>query len=100
MLLVQCLLLLLVVACLSEEHGCNIFATILRETSNEGFHRKLTSLVEVVNVHSNLDNCQLVLQENLPSNVFVNPDELRALARSKEVIESSTFSRAAKPYRL
>ncbi|PSN41742.1 hypothetical protein C0J52_16920 [Blattella germanica] len=65
---------------------CEIHATIIRRIENEGFHRDVNSLVEIVTGHSTLwGDCLVILEESMPSGLYVNPDQLADLQRVGQV---------------
>lgn len=61
---------------------CEIHATIIRRIENEGFHRDIHSLVEIVTGSSTpWGDCMMILEESMPSGLYVNPDQLADLRR-------------------
>ncbi|XP_067005392.1 phosphatidylinositol-glycan biosynthesis class X protein [Anabrus simplex] len=76
-------LLCTTIECLEK---CDIHATITRHVENEGFHRELHSLIEVIMGQPKLlTKCYVVLEELLPSGLYVNPDQLADLRRLGQV---------------
>ncbi|XP_021934396.1 phosphatidylinositol-glycan biosynthesis class X protein isoform X2 [Zootermopsis nevadensis] len=65
---------------------CEIHATVIRRIENEGFHRDIHSLVEIVTGYFTLlDDCVMILEETMPSGLYVNPDQLADMRRFRQV---------------
>lgn len=78
--------LLLYSECLYCIEDCDIHATITRRIENEGFHRDLHSLVEIVVDHADLwMNCSVILEEKMPAALYVNPDQLEEMQRFRQL---------------
>ncbi|XP_049804037.1 phosphatidylinositol-glycan biosynthesis class X protein-like [Schistocerca nitens] len=79
-------ILLLQFKCLYCVEDCDVHATITRRIENDGFHRDLHSLVEIVVDHADLwINCSVILEEKIPAALYVNPDQLQELQRFKQL---------------
>lgn len=65
---------------------CEIHATIIRRIENEGFHRDIHSLVEIVTGYSTpWGDCMVILEESMPSGLYINPDQLSDLRHFGQV---------------
>ncbi|KAJ9601554.1 hypothetical protein L9F63_000297 [Diploptera punctata] len=85
-LIVKWLLLTFTTCAVNCNKVCDIHATIIRRIENEGFHRDVNSLVEIVTGHSTLwGECMLILEEHMPSGLYVNPDQLADLRRVNQL---------------
>lgn len=64
-------------------YECDIHATLIRQIKNDGFHRELHTNLELILGHSTVPwkQCRIILSENLPNSIYVNPNELNDLRR-------------------
>ncbi|XP_039301141.1 uncharacterized protein LOC120356290 [Nilaparvata lugens] len=72
----------------SNGFECDFHATMIRSVEKEGFHKELRSLVEIVTTKSTekLRDCQVAIEENLPSSFYVDPDQLNNLGAYGKVV--------------
>ncbi|XP_039292808.1 phosphatidylinositol-glycan biosynthesis class X protein-like [Nilaparvata lugens] len=82
------LFILLFMYGLSNGFECDFHATMIRSVEKEGFHKELRSLVEIVTTKSTekLRDCQVAIEENLPSSFYVDPDQLNNLGAYGKVV--------------
>lgn len=68
-------------------YECDIHATLIRQIKNDGFHRELHTNVELILGHSTVPwkQCRIILSENLPNSIYVNPNELNDLRRLSQI---------------
>lgn len=66
---------------------CDVHATLLRQVKNDGFHRELHTNVELILGYSSAPwkECRLILHENLPNSIYVNPAEINDLERVGQI---------------
>uniref|UniRef100_A0A1B6EKN5 Phosphatidylinositol-glycan biosynthesis class X protein n=1 Tax=Cuerna arida TaxID=1464854 RepID=A0A1B6EKN5_9HEMI len=72
---------------IERRDDCDFHVTIIRQLENDGFHREIHSLVELLGGYSiaQRQHCFLALRETLPSGLYVSPDQLEDLARLGQV---------------
>uniref|UniRef100_A0A1B6KZA0 Phosphatidylinositol-glycan biosynthesis class X protein n=1 Tax=Graphocephala atropunctata TaxID=36148 RepID=A0A1B6KZA0_9HEMI len=72
---------------IERKDDCDFHVTIIRQLENDGFHREIHSLVELVGGYAIVQrqHCFLALRETLPSGLYVSPDQLEDLARLGQV---------------
>ncbi|XP_054258536.1 phosphatidylinositol-glycan biosynthesis class X protein [Macrosteles quadrilineatus] len=81
---------------------CDFHVTVLRQLENDGFHREIHSLVELMGGYGIIQrqHCSLALRETLPAGMYVSPDQLDDLARLGQVqacANSSVDTEAPEP---
>ena len=58
-----------------------IYTSVMRKIFNRGFHKQLSTEIELMWTTSILpESCRLLIEETLPRGMFVDPDQLRDLS--------------------
>lgn len=71
-----------------NENCLNLQVSISQKVENEGFHREINWLIESLDLNHeewSHSNCQIALRLNIPSEMFVNPDEIGELNRTGQI---------------
>ncbi len=58
-----------------------IYASVMRRIYNQGFHKELSTEVELMLTTLTLpDRCSLVVEETVPKGMYVDPNQLRDIS--------------------
>lgn len=68
----------------SGKNSCDLQSIVTRTFSKDGFHRSLDYFIEVPYIDG-YESCKLCVQEIVPDNFYVDPDEINRLVLSGEL---------------
>ncbi|KAB0793080.1 hypothetical protein PPYR_12700 [Photinus pyralis] len=71
-----------------NEDCLNLQVSISQKVENEGFHREINWLIESLDLNHDewsRSYCEIALRLNIPSEMFVNPDEIGELNRTGQI---------------